>query len=366
MRKSDIAGALAQSLVVGIPGPRAQRRDLELFSKWGLGGVILFARNIESPAQVWELNASLRRAAAEAGRPPLLVMVDQEGGSVARLKAPFTHGPHARDLGRTGDADRLRAHGARLGAELLAAGFNWNLAPVLDVHAAPGGMMELRSLSSDPGEAARLGAAFIQGQQAAGCPACAKHFPGLGRTTQDTHAVRPRVDLSREELEAVELVPFRAAVAAGAAGIMVCHAVYNALDPDRPASLSHRVVSDLLRGELGYQGLVLSDDLEMGALAGEMDPARAAEAAYLAGCDLLLVCSRAEMALHALERLTDLADRGVISPQRIQGTAARIAGLKQGLDPLPGRLADLERILARGRGGNEQAFSSPHTPGNRE
>lgn len=314
---------------------------------WGptaWGGVILFARNIVSPVQVWEFNYRLRRAAAEAGRPPLFVMVDQEGGSVARLAAPFTHGPDLAQLG-SGSRSQLRDHGRRMGEELAAAGFNWNLAPVLDVHATCGGVMARRSLGKEPERVAELGTAYIQGMQDAGCLACAKHFPGLGRTTADTHHQRPRVELSRDELKAMELRPFVAAAKAGVAGIMVCHAVFTALDPDHPASLSPLVIQGVLRQELGYTGCVLSDDLEMGALAADMQPAQAAVAAYLAGCDLLLICRRSSLALEALDQLCRLADAGQITEQRIEQSVARLRALKSGLSPLPPDLSRLQDAL---------------------
>lgn len=346
MNRQALKNSLAQSLVVGLPGPQASAQDLALVAREGLGGVILFSRNVQSPAQVWQLNYDLRRAAAQAERPPLFCMVDQEGGSVARLHAPFSDGPEMAALGRLGDAAALRAFGRRLGQELVAAGFNWDLAPVLDVHAVEGGIMARRSLGADPRRVAELGAAFIEGMQTAGCLACAKHFPGLGRTTADTHKERPLVRLSRAELEEVELVPFQAAVAAGVAGVMICHAVYAALDPTRPASLSPPVIGDLLRGELGYTGLVLSDDVEMGALAAHLDPAQAAVEAYLAGCDLVLVCHRAELALAALERLLEMALAGEIDPRLIADKTRRILQCKQGLEPLPPDLGVLQQVLA--------------------
>lgn len=345
MNRQQIRQTLAQSLVVGFEGAWAGPESLALVGEHGLGGVILFSRNVEDPEQVWRLNRDLCQAAHLASRPTPFVMVDQEGGSVARLRAPFTDGPGFEELGRTGDATSLRDLGARLGAELTAAGFNWDLAPVLDVHAVAGGVQQRRSLGSDPARVAELGAAFIGGMQQKGCLACAKHFPGLGRTTLDTHRERPRVDLARADLEAVELVPFARAIRAGVAGIMVCHAVFESLDPDQPASLSPLVIEGLLRQEMGYQGLVLSDDLEMGALAADLDPAGAAVAAYLAGCDLLLICKHWDYALQALERLVDLALEGQIPPERIAQGAQRIARAKSGLHPGPGPLAHLRGLL---------------------
>ncbi len=345
MTNEQLRQTLAQSLVVGFEGLAPQPEALCLAAGEGLGGLILFARNIQDPEQVWDLNRQVAAGAAAAGRPVPFIMVDQEGGSVARLRPPFCDGPGFQELGQSGDPRLLRDMGARLGAELLASGFNWDLAPVLDVHGVSGGVQESRSLGSDPARVAELGAAFIGGMQGKGCLACAKHFPGLGRTTLDTHRERPRVDLSRQELEAVELVPFERAVRAGVAGMMVCHAVFSALDPDRPASLSPLVIEGLLRRDLGYQGLVLSDDLEMGAVAADLDPAAAAVAAYRAGCDLLLICKHHDFALEALERLVALALAGEISPERIEQSAGRIARAKAGLHPGPGPLANLKGLL---------------------
>lgn len=345
MNRRAVKNSLAQSFVVGLPGLEAGPDELALVAEQGLGGVILFARNVESPAQVWQLNYDLRRAAANAERPPLWVMVDQEGGSVARLGDPFTHGPDLADLGGAGE-DALYAHGAKLGREVLAAGFNWDLAPVMDVHAMEGGIMARRSLGADPKRVGELGAAFIRGMQQAGCLACAKHFPGLGRTTADTHKVLPTVGLSREELRAVELPPFRAAAAAGVAGVMICHAVYTALDPARPASLSPVVIQELLRGELGYEGLVISDDLEMGAVVGQMEPDQAAVEAYMAGNDVLLMCHRPQLALAALERLTDMVMAGDVAPALVAERARRIVRGKQALEFLPPDLNVLRAALA--------------------
>lgn len=345
MTSTEARGLLAQSLVVGLAGPEPTPGELELVADPGIGGVILFARNVEAPRQVWELNRRLQEAAARAERDPLFIMVDQEGGSVARLHEPFTDGPDMAEVGAGWGEAGAFDHGARMGAELAAAGFNWNLAPVLDVHGVAGGIMARRSLGSDPTAVAGLGAAYIKGLQSSGCLACAKHFPGLGRTTADTHAERPRVGLSRDELQAVELAPFRAALAVGVAGVMISHAVFEGLDPVRPASLSPAVIEGLLRDQLGFGGLVLSDDLEMGALAAELPADQAVELAYMAGCDLLLVCRRAELAVAGLERLVARAQAGELAADRVAASAVRIASVKKNLAPAPGPVASLTSLL---------------------
>jgi beta-N-acetylhexosaminidase len=338
--------ALAQSLVMGLEGLQASPRELARLAEEGLGGVILFGCNLGSPREIWELNRSLSAAALKAGRPSPFIMVDQEGGSVTRLKAPFTEWPDLAELGQRGEAAVLYHQGMRVGTELRAAGFNFNLAPVLDVHALADGVMARRSLGSDPALVGELGAAYIQGLQATGCLACAKHFPGLGRTILDTHHDRPLVELALQELGEMELWPFRRAAAAGVAGIMVCHAVFTALDPGNTASLSPLVVDGLLRREMGFGGLILSDDLEMGAVTADLTPAQAAVKAYLAGCDLLLICHRAEFAPAALDELTAMAEAGEIDPARVEASSARIARFKSGLLPAGADFALLEKILA--------------------
>ncbi len=346
INEADVRATIAQSMVIGLEGPEPTNREYSLVGDTGLGGVILFSRNIESPAQVWSMNYRMRQAAGMREKPPLLVMVDQEGGSVARLHAPFVDGPDLCDMADKSPED-LYEHGRRIGAQLFTAGFNFNLAPVVDAHAIPGGIMARRSLGQDPAKVGKLAAAFIRGQQSAGCLACAKHFPGLGRTTADSHKDRPLVSLAMEELKDVELPPFRAAIEAGVAGVMVCHAVFQAIDPDNPASISEKVIGGVLRGELGYAGLVISDDMEMGALAAQgLTPAEAAVKAYLAGCDLILMCHTPDAALEALERLTDMVMGGEVDPMVLREKASRILAAKKPLSHNPPHASELMKVLA--------------------
>lgn len=335
---------MAQSIIVGLQGFSPESGEYALVSTEGLGGVILFKRNVQSAQQVWRLNRDLARAAVGAGQPPLFIMVDQEGGTVYRLPDPFIHGPDFCVLGDL-SPQALHDHGFALGRQLTAAGFNWNLAPVMDVHGFSQGIMARRSLGADPDRVGELGVAFALGQQTAGCLAAAKHFPGLGRTTLDTHRHKPVVNLKLPDLRAMELKPFAAAIKAKVAGIMVCHAVFTALDPHNPASLSFLVMDKWLRRELGYEGLILTDDLEMGAL--RLEPALAAVAAYKAGADLLLICSQTEAAWRALDLLEEQFAAGHISAERINAGYERIMRVKAQLAaPFPS-WAQLQKILDR-------------------
>jgi len=264
--------------------------ELEALASSGVLGVVLFSRNVESPAQVARLTQGLKAA---AGRP-LLVAVDQEGGAVRRLRAGFSSVPSMREVGAHRDPALAHEVGRLLGRELRAVGIDWNLAPVLDVDTNPENpVIGARSLSSDPAWVAALGVALGRGLEWEGVAACGKHFPGHGDTIVDSHRALPRLTHGRARLDAIELVPFRAWIQAGLASIMTAHILYGELDGERPATLSAAVIEGLLRGELGYQGAVLSDDLEMRAIDDHEGVARAAVLAVSAGVDVVLVCGGA-------------------------------------------------------------------------
>jgi beta-N-acetylhexosaminidase len=294
----------------------------------GVGGIILFAANYASPFQLWNLTWQLQETARRAARPRLFIMVDQEGGSVARLKAPFTHEHDFSSFRQSGEED-MYAYGRQIGRELTGAGINWNLAPVVDVNLWPEGIMARRSLGNDPVRTGKLAGAYIRGLRAAGCMACAKHFPGLGRTDTDTHKLAVSVELGLKELAAIEFKPFRAAIKAGVDGVLVSHAIFRALDPDRPSSLSPLVIEGLLRRKWAFEGLVLSDDLSMGAVP--LPPAQAAAAAYRAGTDLLLLCRSAQHAPRVLDLLAEEYKEGIISRDRLGAGIRRIAKAKAAL-----------------------------------
>ncbi len=271
-----------------------------------VGGVVLFARNVGSPEQLRALVAELHdRAPADA---PLTVAIDQEGGRVQRLRAPWTEWPPMRRLGERGSPADTEALARALGRELADLRVDLDFAPVADVDTNPANpVIGDRSFSRDAGEVVSHAVAFTTGLQSQGVAACAKHFPGHGDTAVDSHLDLPRVEHGRERLERVELLPFRAVAAAGVASMMTSHVCLSRLDPDLPATLSPRVLA-LLREEIGYRGLVFSDDLEMRAIADRFAPDEVTRAALAAGVDALLVCSRADLrdaVLAALESAPD-------------------------------------------------------------
>lgn len=289
MSPSALRRQIGQLLIAGFDGHQIPVELKSLAREFGLGGIILFARNIAEPEQVAEIAYEGARLTPDL---PVWVSVDQEGGRVARLKAPFTEWPSMATLGRSGDARLAERFARALAAELRAVGITLDYAPVLDIHTnANNPVIGDRALADTAAEVARLGSVIVDTLQNGGIAACAKHFPGHGDTGTDSHLALPVVEHPPDRLRAVELVPFTAAIEARVAAIMTAHILLPAFDEERPATLSKRIVTDILRTDLKYGGVILSDDLEMKAIAEVYDVPRAAVLAVEAGCDGVLICS---------------------------------------------------------------------------
>jgi beta-N-acetylhexosaminidase len=290
-----------QLLFAGFEGMQAPPDLAALIAEGRIGGVVLFARNVRDPEQLRGLVDDLHaRAPAEA---PLCVAIDQEGGRVQRLRAPWTEWPPMRRLGERGSIDETRAVARALGRELCDLRIDLDFAPVVDVDTNPDNpVIGDRSFSRDPGEVARHAAAFVEALQSEGVAACAKHFPGHGDTSVDSHVELPRLDHDLERLRRSELPPFQAAAAAGVASVMTAHVLVPQLQPQLPATLAREII-DLLRGEIGFDGLVFGDDFEMAAIADHFTPEFATRAALEAGVDALLVCKRADLRAEVLRAL---------------------------------------------------------------
>ncbi len=326
-----------QLLMLGIPGPGLDAVARELVRELKVGGIILFARNLESPEQVWQLTRDLQRQAREAGSPPLLIALDQEGGPVQRLKSPFTLIPAARELGLSSTPEEVEDLARRVARELALVGVNMNLAPVLDVPRSPACPQWHRAYSADPERAARYALAAIRGYLAGGVIPVAKHFPGLGDTMADSHQVLPQA-LSSDAKREADLLPFRQAVDAGAPAIMTAHLLVPKWD-ERPATLSEIALQGWLRQKLGFQGVVITDDLEMGAIAGQLPVAQAAREALAAGADLLLICNNWQAAKETVRLLA--ADARLTA--RARESAARLDRLRRALSP---QASGLEEVRA--------------------
>jgi beta-N-acetylhexosaminidase len=284
--------------------------------------VILFRRNTPSVEAVHALATEiLERTAAHDPGP--FISVDQEGGRVVRIPSPAIQLPPMRELGDVGDADLVRRAARAVALELAALGVNLNFAPVLDVDTNPDNpVIGDRSFGRDPELVAKLGAAFATGLEENGVLSCGKHFPGHGDTAVDSHLDLPIVRVSKERLDAVELVPFRAA-SKSVSSLMTAHVVFEALDTGVPATQSHKILVDILRREIGYTGLVFSDDLEMRALADRETVEESALKAIRAGCDVLLVCKSFELAERAHSALVKEAEKNDAFKARCADAAAR-------------------------------------------
>lgn len=335
--KAKEGRAAGPLFMVGLPGPRLDHAARELVRGLQVGGVILFARNLENPRQVWELTQTLQKEALAAGGLPLLIAVDQEGGPVQRLKEPFTRIPAARELGRTATPAEVQALARTVARELALVGINMNMAPVLDVPRRPDCPLWERSYSSDPEQVAAFGEAAIKGYLEGGILPVAKHFPGLGDTTVDSHQVLPLAQDPDPE-RTVDLLPFRRAVAAGVPVVMTAHLQVPAWD-GRTATMSTVTLRDWLRRHLGFAGVIVTDDLEMGAIADTVATPEAACRAFSAGADLLLICNRAESAWEAAALLERDSARGPL----LAKSCGRLERLRQ---QVPRRPADLEQVKA--------------------
>ncbi|MDG4788345.1 glycoside hydrolase family 3 N-terminal domain-containing protein [Micromonospora sp. WMMD1102] len=309
------------------PGFVGTTRPPDWVRRWlgeGLGGVVLFARNVVDAEQVTALTAAMR-----AERPDVLVAIDEEAGDVTRLESRLgSSRPGNLALGAVDDTGLTEAVARDLGAELAAAGLALNYAPDADVNANPDNpVIGVRSFGAEPGLVARHTAAWVRGLQSAGVAACAKHFPGHGDTSVDSHLDVPRIAVSRARLDACELPPFRAAIDAGVQAVMTGHLLVPAIDEEWPATLSRRVLTDLLREELGFQGVVVTDAIEMRAVADRYGLAGATVRALVAGADAICVggehADEAD-ALRLRDAIVDAVLSGVLPEERLVEAAKRV------------------------------------------
>ncbi|MGH7769998.1 MAG: beta-N-acetylhexosaminidase [Candidatus Binatia bacterium] len=324
---SELRRKIGQMFMVGLVAEEIGADERKLFRNYPFGGFIFFSHNSKGPKQTLSLCRSLWQT---GGKIPPLIAIDQEGGRVHRLPPPFTHFPPAAALGRAGNADLAYRAGMAMGRELSAAGINLNFAPVFDVHSNPNNpIIGDRSLGSDPNEVIRLGWEVARGLSEGGVIPCVKHFPGHGETAEDSHLALPIVKKSLDELKSVELPPFVHACRNEVETLMTAHVLYPALDPIYPATLSRPIVGALLRGELGYDGVVFSDDLEMKAISDNYSVEDAVRLAVLAGIDVLLFGHETERAVAAFDFLCREAERSEELCARVEQSYRRIAALKR-------------------------------------
>jgi len=325
--KAEHADRLAgRAIVAGFEEFAPPAAILNEVRRGALGGIILFARNVEQPRQVAALVDEVRSAAAAGGEP--LFAIDQEGGRVVRIREPLTVLPPARVFGEIHDPELTRLAGRLVGRELRALGLTVNFAPVLDVDTNPASpVIGDRSFDATPERVVRHGIAFARGLVDGGVHPCGKHFPGHGDASVDSHLALPRVEHDRARLEAVELTPFRAWCGAGLGPLMSAHVVFPALDADRPATMSGEILTVLLREQLGFEGALFTDDLEMGAIGDAGGAPRAALSAIAAGADGLLVCHSEEVRAAVREELARAAVGDPELARRLDQASGRLRAL---------------------------------------
>jgi len=326
MKAHEAAGRL---FFWGFDGTKVTKEHRALLKKYRPAGVILFRRNLESMRQMRELTRDLKKA----GGPGLLIGIDEEGGRVSRLPPGGIKFPPALFWGRfyerEGDLKVIEHFGRVLGLELCSLGVNTNFAPVLDVNSNPKNpIIGDRAFSEKPKTAGRVALAFQRGLAKEGIVTCGKHFPGHGDTATDSHLTLPRVTRSRTILERVELVPFQMAVSARVPLFMTAHVVYDALDPKRPATLSAKILQDLLRTKMKYRGVVISDDLQMKAISKKYSEEEASLLALEAGCDLLLICEgMGKIGRNVMEGVAREVSKSVFLQKRLFESLKRVHNL---------------------------------------
>ncbi|MCD7765887.1 MAG: beta-N-acetylhexosaminidase [Lachnospiraceae bacterium] len=329
--KLSLREKIGQCFCVGIPGPDISPEYQKFLNSYKIGNVILFARNIDNNQQAARLCAKLQEEIYGNTGQKAFIMIDQEGGEIIRLKEDAANIPGAMALAATGDPENAYLAGRITGRQLKRLGINFDLAPVLDVNCNPANpVIGVRSYGADPKQAAVYGNAMMCGLLKEGVLACGKHFPGHGDTALDSHLALPRVDKPVEELQKTELYPFREAVKAGIPAVMSAHILFPTLEPEEvPATMSRRILTGLLREEMGFEGLILSDCMEMGAIKEYYGTTEGILRAFEAGVDLVLVSHTREAAEEAIRRLEEAVQKGEIAEEVFDRAAERILSYKE-------------------------------------
>lgn len=315
----------AQTIVAGLADTYVDE-DFKALADKGLGGAILFSANIADSEQLITLTNEIRSASGEI---PILIAMDEEGGRVTRLPDDVLSMPSAYSIASSGDTEYCYKAGVNLGRQLKSFGLSTGFSPVMDIWSNPDNtVIGDRAFGTTAEEVCTYGIAELEGIMSTGEIAVAKHFPGHGDTDLDSHYGLPVVTKSLEELKKMEFLPFESAIDKGIQGIMVAHILCEKIDPDEPASLSKTVVTDILKGELGFEGVVFTDDLTMGAISEKYTPAEAAVKALNAGCDMLLVCFEYENANETINAIVNAVKNGELSEQRLDDAVLNILQMK--------------------------------------
>ncbi|RJE87001.1 beta-N-acetylhexosaminidase [Paenibacillus sp. 1011MAR3C5] len=350
---------IARMCVIGVPGPYIDEETSKRFGAHPIGGLGIFPHNIQSEAQLQEWIASATQLTASTpNRQPLYLSIDEEGGSLSNLKDFYPYMPSNRAVGLADSEGIAHEQGKLIGSQLHEVGIPMNWAPVLDVNTnVDNPVVGIRSFGEVPSTVARLGAAYIAGMHEAGVACTAKHFPGHGQVRGDSHIDLQTCELDRDQLLAGPLLPFQKAIEAGVDSVMLAHIVFPAIPESQglPASLSYYFATELLRNKLGFQGVICTDDIEMGAIKNNYEPAEIGVMAVLAGNDLILMCHTPQFQEEVMAGIVKAVRAGVIPEDRIDESMTRIdelhakmASYRALASPVP-REQWKERILALAR-----------------
>lgn len=315
---------LGQMVMIGIQGTKVDDDSLYMLNQYHMGGVILFDRNMESPEQVKQLTSDLQAQSNE--KVPLFIGIDEEGGDVVRMAEKLTPPPSQKEIGATGDIEQAKTWAIKTAKSLKDMGINVNFAPVADV-----GSNDKRSYSTDTNTVIDFVRAATKGYQQENIIYSLKHFPGIGKGRVDSHVDSSSIDVAREVLMTEDIIPFKTIIDENDPNdyfILVSHLKYPALDEEYPASLSSKIMTDLLRNELGYKGIIITDDMEMGAVANHNDFRSIGVKAVKAGADIVLVCHEYEHQQEVYLGLLDAVNSGEISQERIDESVKRIIKVK--------------------------------------
>jgi beta-N-acetylhexosaminidase len=341
-KELTVQEAIGQVMMAGFDALTPNEHIKDVIKNYKVGNIILFARNIQSPKQLFTLTKSLQEFAMKELGIPLLISIDQEGGMVTRIKDEATFFPGAMTIAATNDVSNAYQVGRDMGKELHYLGVNMNLAPTMDINNNPyNPVIGVRSYSDDPKTVSAFGTAFINGLQEH-VIATAKHFPGHGDTNVDSHLALPTIDITQERFESVELVPFQAAIEAGVKAIMSSHIYFPLINEDgRPTTLSKQSLTGLLRNRLGYDGLIITDSMEMKGIQHHYETPNAAVMALEAGADLICVSHDKMLQINTVYRIQEAIDHGELSTDLLYEHVDRILRYKREITPI---LQDYESV----------------------
>lgn len=330
MNSLSLEEKLGQMIIVGFNGYEVDSDFRELLESYKVGGVILFKRNIKNAEQLLNLNNNIKNINS-TNKLPLFISVDEEGGRITRLPEGSTKFPSNKVIGKENDKDLSYKIGNQIGTQLNDFEFNMDFAPVLDIYSnTKNTVIKDRSFGTDSEIVKTLGTATMKGLQDSNVISVVKHFPGHGDTTVDSHIGLPIVNHDKQRLDEFELVPFKEAIDKGADAIMTAHIVLPNVDKSKkPATLSKIILTDILRDELNFNGVIITDDMEMGAISNNYGTKNASVEAIKAGADIILMCHTKEKQIESLEALKEVVNNGAISIERIDESVRRIIKLKR-------------------------------------